>query len=116
MFPTQTDDDFLFPIPDWFRSIFLETGILACVLVSDITTIFIITIFITTIFIITTFITTASPTTTTIKIITIIANEIQFGFQLVIVAQLMPQIVAAKHPVLHNIIIFIAVMIIKILS
>ena len=28
----------------------------------------------------------------------------------------MPQIVAAKHPVLHNIIIFIAVMIIKILS
>ena len=28
----------------------------------------------------------------------------------------MPQIVAAKHPVLHNIIIFIAVMIVKILS
>jgi len=47
---SKTDDDFLFPIPDWFRSIFLETGILACVL-------------------------------------------------LVIVAQLMPQIVAAKHPV-----------------
>ena len=35
-FPFQTDDDFLFPIPDWFRSVFLETGILACVLVSDI--------------------------------------------------------------------------------
>jgi len=47
---SKTDDDFLFPIPDWFRSVFLETGILACVL-------------------------------------------------LVIVAQLMPQIVAAKHPV-----------------
>jgi len=47
---SKTDDDFLFPIPDWFRSVFLETGILACVL-------------------------------------------------LVIVAQLMPQIIAAKHPV-----------------
>lgn len=47
---SETDEDFLFPIPDWFRSIFLETGILACVL-------------------------------------------------LVIVAQLMPQIMAAKHPV-----------------
>ena len=30
---SETDEDFLFPIPDWFRSIFLETGILACVLV-----------------------------------------------------------------------------------
>lgn len=47
---SESDDDFLFPIPDWFRSVFLETGILACVL-------------------------------------------------LVIVAQLMPQIIAAKHPV-----------------
>jgi hypothetical protein len=47
---SETDGDFLFPIPDWFRSVFLETGILACVL-------------------------------------------------LVIVAQLMPQILAAKHPV-----------------
>jgi len=47
---SESGDDFLFPIPDWFRSIFLETGILACVLV-------------------------------------------------VILAQLMPQIIAAKHPV-----------------
>ena len=30
---SETDEVFLFPIPDWFRSIFLETGILACVLV-----------------------------------------------------------------------------------
>ena len=43
-------EDFLFPIPDWFRTVFLETGILACVLV-------------------------------------------------VILAQLMPQIVAAHYPV-----------------
>jgi len=47
---SESEEDFLFPVPDWFRSIFLETGILACVLV-------------------------------------------------VILAQLMPQIVAAKHPV-----------------
>lgn len=47
---SEGEEDFLFPVPDWFRSIFLETGILACVLV-------------------------------------------------VILAQLMPQIVAAKHPV-----------------
>ena len=44
------EDDFLFPAPHWFRSIFLETGILACVIV-------------------------------------------------VIIAQLMPQIVAAQFPV-----------------
>ena len=31
---SEGDNDFLFPIPDWFRSVFLETGILACVLVS----------------------------------------------------------------------------------
>lgn len=30
---SESQDDFLFPIPDWFRSVFLETGILACVLV-----------------------------------------------------------------------------------
>ena len=30
---SETGDDFLFPIPDWFRSIFLETGLLACILV-----------------------------------------------------------------------------------
>jgi len=47
---SESQDDFLFPIPDWFRSVFLETGILACVLV-------------------------------------------------VILAQLMPQIVAAHYPV-----------------
>lgn len=47
---SESEDDFLFPIPDWFRSIFLETGILSCILV-------------------------------------------------VIVAQLMPQIIAAKHPI-----------------
>ena len=43
-------DDFLFPAPWWFRTIFLETGILGCIV-------------------------------------------------LVIIAQLMPQIVAAKYPV-----------------
>jgi len=47
---SESQEDFLFPIPDWFRSVFLETGILACVLV-------------------------------------------------VILAQLMPQIVAAHYPV-----------------
>ena len=47
---SESQADFLFPIPDWFRSVFLETGILACVLV-------------------------------------------------VILAQLMPQIVAAHYPV-----------------
>ena len=47
---SETQDDFLFPIPDWFKSVFLETGLLACVLV-------------------------------------------------VILAQLMPQIVAAHYPV-----------------
>jgi len=47
---SESQTDFLFPIPDWFRSVFLETGILACVLV-------------------------------------------------VILAQLMPQIVAAHYPV-----------------
>ena len=47
---SESEADFLFPIPDWFRSVFLETGILACVLV-------------------------------------------------VILAQLMPQIVAAHYPV-----------------
>ena len=30
---SETGDDFLFPIPDWFRSVFLETGLLACILV-----------------------------------------------------------------------------------
>ena len=30
---SSTAQDFLFPIPDWFRSVFLETGLLACVLV-----------------------------------------------------------------------------------
>ncbi len=47
---SNNKEDFLFPVPGWFRSVFLETGILACVVV-------------------------------------------------VIVAQLMPQIVAAKYPV-----------------
>lgn len=30
---SETGDDFLFPLPDWFRSVFLETGLLACILV-----------------------------------------------------------------------------------
>jgi len=47
---SESQDDFLFPIPDWFKSVFLETGLLACILV-------------------------------------------------VILAQLMPQIVAAHYPV-----------------
>ena len=55
-FPFQTDDDFLFPIPDWFRSVFLETGILACVLVSDVINVFVIITTITTIDIIITII------------------------------------------------------------
>ncbi len=47
---SKNKEDFLFPVPGWFSSVFLETGILACLVV-------------------------------------------------VIVAQLMPQIVAAKYPV-----------------
>jgi len=47
---SESEDDFLFPVPHWFRTVFLETGILACVVV-------------------------------------------------VVVAQLMPQIVASKYPV-----------------
>ena len=46
----QGDEGFLFPIPAWFETVFLETGLLACIIV-------------------------------------------------VILAQLMPQIVAAKYPV-----------------
>jgi len=47
---SESEGDFLFPVPDWFKLVFLETGILACLVV-------------------------------------------------VIVAQLMPQIVASKYPV-----------------